>query len=140
MHSNHSVEKTLKMKTHKTHVGINVTKRILTGLVLAVGLIFVRHDAAAGQTPVALGSATTFGTTSVFKGTILAFASITVTTGAAVEGRLLARTGAVTLDSNTVGLVITADTTPPIVSSTFPVNAATSVGIDAKIAAVFSEA
>jgi len=49
-----------------------------------------------------VGSSATLGTTSVFKGNILALASITVTTGAAVEGRLLARTGAVTLDSNTI--------------------------------------
>jgi hypothetical protein len=49
-----------------------------------------------------VGSSATLGTTSVFKGNILAMASITVTTGATVEGRLLARTAAVTLDSNTV--------------------------------------
>jgi hypothetical protein len=49
-----------------------------------------------------VGSSATLGTTSVFKGNILALASITVTTGATVEGRLLARTGAVTLDSNTI--------------------------------------
>jgi hypothetical protein len=49
-----------------------------------------------------VGSSATLGTTSVMKGNILAFASITVTTGAAVEGRLLARSGAVTLDSNTI--------------------------------------
>src|ERR1051325_3779254 len=49
-----------------------------------------------------VGSSATLGTTSVMKGNILALASITVTTGAAVEGRLLARTAAVTLDSNTV--------------------------------------
>ena len=36
------------------------------------------------------------------KGNILALASITVTTGATVEGRLLARTAAVTLDANTI--------------------------------------
>src|ERR1043166_2011323 len=88
-----------------------------------------------------VGSSATLGTTSVFKGNILALASITVTTGASVEGRLLARTGAVTLDSNTVGLGIipSTATSPPTVSSTFPANAATGVGIDAKIAAVFSE-
>jgi hypothetical protein len=49
-----------------------------------------------------VGSSATLGTGSVFKGTIMALASITVTTGATVEGRLLARTAAVTLDSNTI--------------------------------------
>ena len=87
-----------------------------------------------------VGSSATLGTGSVFKGNILALASITVTTGAAVEGRLLARTGAVTLDSNIVGLGIPADTTRPTVSSTDPANAATGVAINKKIAATFSEA
>jgi len=47
-----------------------------------------------------VGSSATLGTTSVFKGTIMAYASITITTGATLDGRALARTGAVTLDSN----------------------------------------
>ncbi|HEY6195589.1 MAG TPA: ice-binding family protein, partial [Candidatus Eisenbacteria bacterium] len=47
-----------------------------------------------------VGSSATLGVSSVFKGNILAMASITVSTLASVEGRLLARTGAVTLDSN----------------------------------------
>jgi len=51
-----------------------------------------------------VGGSATLGTTSVFKGNILASTSITVTTGAAVEGRLLTRTAAVTLDSNTITL------------------------------------
>jgi hypothetical protein len=51
-----------------------------------------------------VGSSATLGTGSVFKGNILALASITVTTGATVEGRLLARTAAVTLDSNVIGI------------------------------------
>jgi type VI secretion system secreted protein VgrG len=51
-----------------------------------------------------VGSSVTLGTTSVFKGNILASKSITVTTGAAVEGRLLARTAAVTLDTNNITL------------------------------------
>src|SRR5437667_2872208 len=87
-----------------------------------------------------VGSSATLGTGSVFKGNILALASITVTTGAAVEGRLLARTAAVTLDSNVVGLAIPADTTAPTVSFTVPANAATGVAISGKIAAAFSEA
>ena len=49
-----------------------------------------------------VGSSATLGTTTAFGGSILALTSITATTGATVDGRLLARNGAVTLDSNTV--------------------------------------
>jgi hypothetical protein len=48
-----------------------------------------------------IGSSATLGTNSLFAGNILALTSITVTTGAVVEGRALARNGAVTLDTNT---------------------------------------
>jgi hypothetical protein len=48
------------------------------------------------------GSSVTLGTGTAFVGNILALASITLTTGANVEGRALARTGAVTLDQNVV--------------------------------------
>jgi hypothetical protein len=51
-----------------------------------------------------VGSSATLGTSSVFKGNIFALASITATTGAVIEGRLLARTAAVTLDTNIVTL------------------------------------
>ncbi|MDQ1413677.1 MAG: Ice-binding-like, partial [Acidimicrobiaceae bacterium] len=36
-------------------------------------------------------------------GTIMALASITVTTGVTLDGRALARTAAVTLDTDTIG-------------------------------------
>ena len=49
-----------------------------------------------------IGSSATLGTDSNFAGTILALASVTVNTGASVSGRVLARTGAVTLDTNPV--------------------------------------
>lgn len=49
-----------------------------------------------------VGSSATFGTTSAIVGHVLAYASITATTGATIEGQLLARTGAVTLDTNTI--------------------------------------
>ena len=49
-----------------------------------------------------VGSSATLGTTTTFEGNILALTSITLTTGASVTGRALARNGAVTLDSNTV--------------------------------------
>lgn len=49
-----------------------------------------------------IGSSATLGTGSSFIGTILALASITLTTGATVDGGLLAQGGAVTLDSNVI--------------------------------------
>ncbi|WP_307621534.1 ice-binding family protein [Streptomyces sp. V3I7] len=49
-----------------------------------------------------IGSSATLGTSSTFVGNILAMTSITATTGATIEGRALARNGAVTLDTNTI--------------------------------------
>ncbi len=51
-----------------------------------------------------VGSSATLGTNTTFAGTIMAQASITLTTGATLNGRALARTGAVTLDSNPVNV------------------------------------
>jgi hypothetical protein len=48
-----------------------------------------------------IGSSATLGVNSHFEGNILAFASITATTGSTVNGRLFARNGAVTVDSLT---------------------------------------
>lgn len=49
-----------------------------------------------------VGSSATLQGGSVFKGSILALTSITAQTGASVDGKLLARNGAVTLDTNAV--------------------------------------
>lgn len=49
-----------------------------------------------------VGSSATLGTNSVLRGNVLALASITVTTGVLVDGRTLARTAAVTLDTDTI--------------------------------------
>jgi hypothetical protein len=49
-----------------------------------------------------VGTSATLGTNSVFKGTVLADQSITANTGARVDGRLLTRVGAVTLDTNVI--------------------------------------
>lgn len=80
-----------------------------------------------------VGSSATLGTTTSFMGNILALTSITLTTNATVNGRALARNGAVTLDSNTV----TASCAPPacpvitLIPATLP---AGTVGVAGSIA------
>jgi hypothetical protein len=60
-----------------------------------------------------VGSSATIGTGTIFSGNILAQDSITLTTGADVIGRALARTGAVTLDTNDVSFAVCTGTAPP---------------------------
>lgn len=62
-----------------------------------------------------VGSSATLGTETDFLGTIIAEASITLTTGATiVDGRAIALNGAVTMDSNIIGLTnIMAVPAPP---------------------------
>jgi hypothetical protein len=49
-----------------------------------------------------VGSSATLGTDSVFAGNIMALTSITITTGVNLDGRALARNGAVTMDSDVI--------------------------------------
>lgn len=51
-----------------------------------------------------VGSSATLGTSTTFKGSIIALTSIDLLTSATVSGRVLARNGTVTLDTNTVTL------------------------------------
>ena len=63
-----------------------------------------------------VGSSATLGTGSLFAGNILALTSITVTTGVTIQGRTLARNGAVTLDTDTF-LAPTCDLSVPTTTS-----------------------
>lgn len=67
-------------------------------------------------------SSATLGTSSTFVGTVLAEQSISATTGTTVEGRLLTRIGAVTLDTTTI--------TTPAGCSTLTVNDGTGTTAD----------
>jgi hypothetical protein len=64
--------------------------------------VFLAGGAKASNIFWQVGASATLGTTSVFKGTIMADQSISMATGASIEGRLLARIAAVTLASNTI--------------------------------------
>jgi hypothetical protein len=78
-----------------------------------------------------VGSSATVGTASSFKGTIMALTSISVTTGAVVEGRALARNGQVSLDNNTFtapGCDTTPTTSPTTAPSTPPTTGGTGPG------------
>lgn len=76
-----------------------------------------------------VGSSATIGTGSDFKGSILALTSISVTTNSVVEGRALARNGAVTLDSNVFMNPICPDPTPaPTVTTPAPTPTPTPTG------------
>jgi hypothetical protein len=69
---------------------LSTTQVVLTGGVLPSNVFWQ------------VGSSATLGTNSIFVGNIMALASITLNTGATLQGRALARNGAVTLDDNTI--------------------------------------
>ncbi|MBL0062981.1 MAG: DUF3494 domain-containing protein [bacterium] len=64
--------------------------------------VILSGGARAGNIYWQVGSSATLGTNSVFKGNILADQSITLTTGATLDGRALTRIAAVSMDSNTI--------------------------------------
>jgi len=62
-----------------------------------------------------VGSSATIGTNTIFKGNIYAQASVTVTTGASINGRVRALTGAVTLNNNAIAI---APVSPGVIATT----------------------
>ena len=83
-----------------------------------------------------VGSSATLGTTTAFAGNILALTSITLTTGATVVGRTLARNGAVTLDTNTVTAICTGGVVPPVCA---PITLSPATLPAAKVAVAYSQ-
>jgi len=77
-----------------------------------------------------VGSSATLGTDSSFVGTVMALTSITATTDVVVDGALLARNGAVTLDSDTITPTscTTTVSTKPVVAPTTSTKTHTSAG------------
>lgn len=88
-----------------------------------------------------VGSSATLGTTAVLHGNILAAVSISLLTGATLDGRALAQGGAVSVDTGG-GNSITAPVAPtqPTVTSTVPANNASGFPTGSKLSATFSTA
>ncbi len=87
-----------------------------------------------------VGSSATLGTNSVFKGTIMADQSITLTTGATLDGRALARIAGVSLQANTITKPSASTSTGmPAINSGGVVNLASYVApvVAGSLAAVF---
>lgn len=77
--------------------------QIAAALNVGTGIkVILAGGAKAGNIFWQVGTSATLGTTSVFKGTILAAQSISLGTGASLEGRALASNAAVTLASNVI--------------------------------------
>ncbi|WP_410622893.1 ice-binding family protein [Amycolatopsis sp. cmx-8-4] len=87
-----------------------------------------------------VGSSATLGTYSVLRGNLMALASITATTGVLVDGRAMARTAAVTLDTTTItrptGVQQPVATTTRLTSSVNPTVAGQPVTFTAVVTAV----
>ncbi|HZM04274.1 MAG TPA: ice-binding family protein [Candidatus Saccharimonadales bacterium] len=71
-------------------------------LITTTGNVILIRGAQASNVFWQVGSSATIGTSTIFKGTIMAKISITVQTGATVEGRALAENYEVDLDSNSI--------------------------------------
>jgi hypothetical protein len=79
--------------------------------------VILSGGAQAGNIFWQVGSSATLGTTSVFKGNILALTSIAMNTGATLDGRALARNGEVALDANTITVPTTVSLSAILVSA-----------------------
>lgn len=80
----------------------NITSTLITG---PDAVVFLDDGAQAGNVFFRVGSSATLDTGTVFQGTIVALSSITLNTAATIPcGAALARNGAVTLDTNTIGV------------------------------------
>jgi hypothetical protein len=79
--------------------------QIGTALTVA-GAVILQGGAQAAHVYWQVGSSATIGTNSAFSGILVAFTSITAVTGASIDGQLLAMNGAVTLDSNSISMLL----------------------------------
>jgi Ice-binding-like len=93
---------TLTLNAEGNKNAIFIFKAASTLITASSSEVTLINGARAGNVYWQVGSSATLGTYSILQGNVLALASVTVTTGATVYGRALARTAAVTLDTDTI--------------------------------------
>ena len=84
--------------------------QIASGLTTTGGSVVLEGGADPSNIFWQVGSSATLGTGTDFKGTIMAYASISLATNAKLDGRALAQHGAVTMDTNAINLPLGAGT------------------------------
>lgn len=124
---------TLTLDAHGDPNAVFIFKTASTLITAGSSTVVLTNGAQACNVFWQVGSSVTLGTNSTFKGNILALTSATITTGANVQGRILARNAAVTIDSGTitkatcVAAVSSAAVSSAISSSTLSSSSASSV-------------
>jgi hypothetical protein len=93
---------TLTLNAQGNPKAVFIFKAASTLITASASTVKLENGAKAANVFWVVGSSATLGTYSTFKGNIMALASITVTTGVNIQGRALARTAAVTLDTDTI--------------------------------------
>jgi Ice-binding-like len=93
---------TLTLNAQGNPSAVFVFQAASTLITASASTVKLENGAKAANVFWVVGSSATLGTYSTFKGNIMALASITVTTGVTIQGRALARTAAVTLDTDTI--------------------------------------
>jgi hypothetical protein len=82
-----------------------------------------------------VGTSATLGTSNAFVGTVMALTSVTANTGTTIQGRALARNGAVTLDTNTFTSANCASTPTTTTVTTTPATTGTDTTLTASVTA-----
>jgi Ice-binding-like len=93
---------TLTLNAQGNPGAVFIFKAASTLITASASNVKLENGAKASNVFWVVGSSATLGTYSTFRGNIMALASITVTTGVTIHGRALARTAAVTLDTDTI--------------------------------------